>query len=106
MELSHSVQLITGEQVSLSLVTSIQMALEALIADGHTMALYELVSFCNNPSHKFFGGTAEILVGEGLIKAEAMPGTYSIHADTRAIVLAALTQTRLGVEYNIDIIAK
>jgi hypothetical protein len=91
------VTLINGAQVAEATVGVVFLSLDLLATRGHYMAIYELFQLCQNPSHQLFGNAGSVLKQVGLLETW-YPATEQarIHADVRAIVLAAVTNPALG----------
>ena len=79
----ETVVLKNGSQEVRTLVVVVMMSLEELIGKD-SITFYELVMFCRDQSHKFFGSTQGTLERLGLLQ------NGTVHDSVRNIVLSAV----------------
>src|SRR5262249_23703631 len=84
------VTLRTGEQVHSAVLSTVRLTLKRLMADGHGVAVYELVQLANNPDHVLFGNSDQKLEAYGLID------DGQLHRDAAAVVRASFDE---GLEW-------
>jgi|SRR5712671_5342073 len=93
------VTLTNGAEMPTVLVTTTLLALRALMAEGHGLAVYEARELARDRAHRPFGNTGDVLASRGLAQRLA-DGTYELEGAVRDIVLCAVQgedlDTRIG----------
>ena len=85
----HIVTLANGVEMPVVLVTTTLLALRALVADGHGLAVYEARELARNRAHHPFGNAGDVLVSRGLAQRRT-DGSYELESAVRDIVLCAV----------------